>query len=325
MVKKFSDILVYENKVPVEFITCNKYDIINEANETTETDGETEYTPNQEQPGIPKFSIKGIEGIEDIPINKPMKPNIKLLTKAIKYGMIFLITYKGLKDEHNTGHERVVYPMVLGKSMKGVILLRGWHLKGWSVSNNAEVQKQWRMFRFDLIKSMIFTGSFYRLPPAGYNMHDKGMRGGIIARADFNEIRRNQQELLKSKEIQNRKDIEFGGKEGEENKPEFSTIRVKSSGTQLDLMNPYDNPYIKDQQNAANLRITLLKTIYGDKYIAVLDALGKPGNTVKVLDGKGRSLGIYTVLDAISGEKLKKIKKVKGNTVFDLHFFDKKV
>ena len=42
---------------------------------------------------------------------------------------------------------------------------------------------------------MTFTGSFYRLAPIGYNMNDKGMRGGIIAKADFNEIRKNQQTL----------------------------------------------------------------------------------------------------------------------------------
>ena len=153
-------------------------------------------------------------------------------------------------------------------------------------------------------------------------MHDKGMRGGIIASADFNVIRQHQQELLKTKEIQNREDIEMGGKEAQ---VEFNTVRVKTSGTQIDLENPYDNPYIKDQENADNLRLTFLKTIYGDKYICVMDALGKPNNIVKIVDGKNKSLGTYRVLDSIDGKTLKKIKKVKGNTVFDLHFFDKKL
>ena len=314
MVEKFSDILLYENTTPVEYIIRNNYyDLITE---------DDEYIPKSVQAGIPRFSIKGIEGIEDIPINKPIKPTEKMIIKAIKYGMVFLITYKGAKDEHNTGHERVIYPMVFGRSSVGKLLIRGYHLKGWSVSNNRNIEKIWRMFRYDRIKSIIFTGSFYRLPPTGYNMHDKGMRGGIIARADFNEIRKNQSSLLKTKEIQNRKDIEIGAEEG---KSEFNTIRVKSSGTQLDLTKPYDNPYIKDQETAVNLRLTFLKTLYGDKYIAILDALGKPGNTVKVLDGKGKSLGIYKVLDSIGGDVLKKISKVKGNTIFDLHFFDKKL
>ena len=56
-----------------------------------------------------------------------------------------------------------------------------------------------------------------------------------------------------------------------------------------------------------------------------MDALGKPNNIVKIVDGKNKSLGTYRVLDSIDGKTLKKIKKVKGNTVFDLHFFDKKL
>ena len=316
MIEKFSDLLTYNNLTPVEFIITQTYEsniVINEDNE---------YIPKSVEAGIPRFSIKGIEGIEDIPINKPIRPTEKMFIKAIKYGMIFLITYKGAKDNHTSGHERVIYPMVLGRSSVGKLLVRGYHLKGWSVSNNRDIDKIWRMFRLDRVKSMIFTGSFYRLPPTGYNMHDKGMRGGIIARADFNDIRKNQQSLLKTKEIQNIKDIQIGGTE---EKPEFNTIKVKSSGTQIDLLDPYDNPYIEDQKDAANLRLTFLKTLYGDKYMAILGALGKPGNTVKVLDGKGKSLGIYKVLDSIGGDTLKKIKKVKGNSIFDLHFFDKKI
>ena len=319
MIDKLSDILVYENATPVEFIIRNNTYLIKEAQDETDP---TEYIPKPEGAGIPRFSIKGVEGIEDIPINKPLKATEKIIIKAIKYGMIMLITYKGAKDNHNSGHERIIYPMVIGRSSVGKILIRGYHLKGWSVSNNRNIDKIWRMFRLDRIKSITFTGSFYRLPPSGYNMHDKGMRGGILAKAYFNEIRANQQTLLKTKEIQNRKDIEIGGEEG---KAEFNTIKIKTSGTQLDLMNPYDNPYIKDQKNAVNLRLTFLKTIYGDKYIAVMDALGETGNTVKVIDGKGKSLGIYKVLDSIGGDVLKNIKKVKGNTIFDLYFFDEKV
>jgi hypothetical protein len=316
MIEKLSDILLYENTKSIEFILCKSHVLLME---------DKEYIPLPENPGIPRFTIKGLDGIENIPINKPLKPTEDLFKKAIKYGMIFVVSYKGKKDTHNKGHERVIYPMVLGRSSPGSggnLILRGYHLDGWSVSNNDNISKMWRLFRFDKFISVTFTGSFYRLPPEGYNQHDKGMRGGILASADFNVIRKNQQELLKTKEIQNREDIEIGGKEGQ---VEFNTVRVKTSGTQLDLDNPYDNPYIKDQENADNLRLTFLKTIYGEKYICVMDALGKPGNHVKVLDGKNKSLGVYKVLDCIDGKTLKMIKKVKGNTIFDLHFFDKKI
>jgi hypothetical protein len=234
--------------------------------------------------------------------------------------MVFLINYKGAKDKHFAGHERVIYPMVLGRSQKGKELVRGYHLNGWSVSANRHINKIWRMFRLDRVLSITFTGSFYRLPPQGYNMNGKGMRGGIVAKADFNEIRKNQQALLKAQEIQNKEDISLG-----EETRQFATIRVKTTDTKIDLNNPLDNPYVNNMKDIANVRKSFLKSIYGSKYFAILGALGQAGNTVKVLDEKGTNLGVFKVMDSIAGETLKKIKRVKGNAIFDVYLFDKKV
>ena len=292
----------FYNKKPVEFVVKEHYDLIED----------NEY--------IPRFSLKNVKDIADIPINEPIKYSDSIAMKAIKYGMIFLINYKGEKDNHFAGHERVVYFMVLGRSTQGKTLLRGWHLNGWSVSQKRHINKIWRLFRTDRILSMTFTGSFYRLAPAGYNMNDKGMRGGIIARADFNEIRRNQQNLIKQNKIQNREEVTLGDEERK-----FVTIRVKKTETQLDLTKPFENSYINNSKDMVNVRISFLKSIYGNKYIAVLGALGQPGNTVKVLDDKGINIGVYKVLDSITGQVLKNIKKVKGNTIYELYLFDKKV
>jgi hypothetical protein len=292
----------FYNKKPVEFVVKEHYDLIED----------NEY--------IPRFSLKNVKDIADIPINEPIKYSEQLMIKAIKYGMIFLINYKGEEDKHFAGHERVIYPMVLGRSTQGKTLLRGWHLNGWSVSQKRHINKIWRLFRTDRILSMTFTGSFYRLAPAGYNMNDKGMRGGIIARADFNEIRKNQQNLIKQNKIQNREEVTLGDEERK-----FVTIRTKKTDTQLDLTKPFENAYINNSKDMTNVRISFLKSIYGNKYVAVLGALGQPGNTVKVLDDKGINLGVYKVLDSITGQVLKNIKKVKGNTVYDLYLFDKKV
>jgi len=210
--------------------------------------------------------------------------------------------------------------MVLGRSSKGKTLLRGWHLNGWSVSQKRHINKIWRLFRTDRILSMTFTGSFYRLPPNGYNMNDKGMRGGMIAKADFNEIRRNQQSLVNQNKIQSREEVTIGDEERK-----FATIRVKDSESQLDLNNVMENAYINNIKDTSNLRISFLKSIYGNKYIAVLGALGQPGNTVKVLTDKGTQLGVYKVLDSVTGDVLKSIKRVKGNVLYDLYIFDKKV
>lgn len=292
----------FYNKKPVEFVIKENYDLIED----------NEY--------IPRFSLKNVKDISNIPINEPVKYSDELMIKAIKYGMMFLINYKGEKDTHFAGHERVVYPMVLGRSQQGKTLLRGWHLNGWSVSNKRHINKIWRLFRTDRILSLTFTGSFYRLPPAGYNMNDKGMRGGIIARADFNEIRRNQQNLVQQNKIQNREEVTMGDEQRK-----FVSIRVKETETQFDLLKPMENAYINNIKDTAGLRISFLKSIYGNKYIAVLGALGQPGNTVKVLTEKGINLGVYKVLDSITGQVLKSIKNVKGNSVYDLYLFDKKI
>ena len=291
----------FYNTKPVEYVLKEKYDL------------------KEDNVYVPRFKLSKAEDIAKIPINEPLKPTQEIFIKAIKYGMVFLINYKGEKDGHFAGHERVIYPMVIGRSLGGKILIRGYHLNGWSVSGNRHLTKIWRMFRLDRVLSMTFTGSFYRLPPAGYNMNDKGMRAGIIAKADFMEIRKNQQSLLKAQEIQNKDDVSL---DSERN---FVTIKVKGTATNMDLMNPLDNPYVNNMKNIANVRITFLKSIYGSSYYAILGALGQPGNTVKIIDDKNRNMGVFKVLDSISGETIKRIKKVKGNTLFDVLIFDKKL
>ena len=292
----------YYNTKPVEFVVKERYELI-EDNEF-----------------IPRFSLKNVKDIANIPINEPIKYSEQMMIKAIKYGMIFLLNYKGEEDSHFAGYERVIYPMVLGRSSKGKTLLRGWHLNGWSVSQKRHINKIWRLFRTDRILSMTFTGSFYRLAPAGYNMNDKGMRGGMIARADFNEIRRNQTNLVTQNKIQNREEVTLGGEERK-----FATIVAKDTETQLDLTKALENSYINNIKDTSTLRLSFLKSVYGNKYVAVLGALGQPGNTVKIQSEKGVQIGVFKVLDSITGQVLKNIKNVKGNTIYDLYLFEKKL
>ena len=293
----------YYNNKPVEYVLKEAYNDLKEDREF-----------------VPRFSLKNIKDFQDVPINEPIKYDEKILIKAIQYGMIFLINYKGEKDKHFAGHERVIYPMVLGRSSKGKLLIRGGHLNGWSVSKNRHINKIWRLFRADRILSMTFTGSFYRLAPTGYNMNDKGMRGGIIAKADFNSIRRNQQNLVQQNVVQNREEVTLS-----EETRKFVTIRVKNTDSKLDLTKPLENAYINNLKNVQNVRISFLKGIYGNQYVAILGAMGEPGNTVKIIDEKGKNLGVFKVLDSTTGQVLKSITKVKGNTLYDLYIFDKKI
>lgn len=292
----------FYNKKPVEFVVKEHYNLIEDH----------EY--------IPRFSLKNVKDIANIPINEPIKYSEQVMSKCIRYGMVMLINYKGDKDKHFAGHERTLYPMVLGRSSQGKILLRGWHLNGWSVSQRRHINKIWRLFRTDRILSMTFTGSFYRLAPAGYNMNDKGMRGGIIAKADFSEIRRNQQNLVNQNKIQNREEITLGGEERK-----FATIVVKETESQLDLTKVMDNAYINNIKDTNTLRVSFLKSVYGNKYVAVLGALGQPGNTVKIQTDKNQQIGVFKVLDSVTGQVLKSIKNVKGNTLYDLYLFEKKL
>lgn len=297
---KLKQLKDYYNTKTVEFVIKENYELV------------------EDREFVPRFSLKNVKEISNIPVNEPIKYSDKIMTTAIKYGMVMLINYKGEKDSHFSGHERVIYPLVLGRSSKGKILLRGWHLNGWSVSNKRHVNKIWRLFRTDRILSITFTGSFYRLAPAGYKMNDKGMRGGIIAKADFIRIRKNQQDLINQNKIQNRDEITMG-----DDKRKFVTVDVTNTETELDLTKPLDNTYIKSIKDFRTTRISFLKSISGKEYIAILGALGQPGNTVKVMINN-KSLGVFKVMDSITGNVLKSIKRVKGNSVYDLYVFDKK-
>lgn len=299
---KFNDI--YNNK-PVEFVFNQFLNLIKE---------DVAY--------VPRFSMKDIEIFKNIPVNEPVKYSDDLIVKAIQYGMIITVQYKGEKDKHFSGHERSVYPLVLGKSSKGKPLLRVYHLRGWSVSSNKHVEKIWRLFRTDRILSITFTGSFYRLPPDGYNEQDKGMVGGIIARANFAEIRKNQMTLLKTQTIQNKDEVTITKTDKDLG---ISSVRVKPTDTILDLNNPLDNGYVNNIKDVKNIRITFLKSVYGNKYIAILGAIGEPNKTVRVVNERGTTIGVFRTLDSVSGDSLKKIKKVKGNTTYDLYIFDKKL
>lgn len=296
------EIKSYFNKKPVEFI-------IKENNKLRE---DNEY--------VSRFKLKNYTELAGVPINEPMKPTNDIMVKAIKYGMIFIFNYKGEKDKYFAGHERALLPLVIGRSSKGKFLLRAYHLSGWSVSSNRHIKKVWRLFRMDRVLSITFTGSFYRLPPSGYNMEDKGMRGGIISRADFNEIRKNQQNLVKKEEIQNKDDVTM-----KEEGRSFATVKIKATNTKLDLMNALDNAYINNVKDLRNTRISFLKSIYGNKYIAIIGAIGSPGDTVKILDDRGINLGVFKVLESTTGDVLKRIKNIKGNKIYDLYIFDKKM
>jgi hypothetical protein len=268
--------------------------------------------------------------IKGFPINKPMKFNEQLLKTAIKYGLVILLSYRGEKDKWKGGRERTIQPMVLGvnRNTKNM-LLRGWHLEGWSVAKKADTKKVWRLFKTDNIISMTFTGNFFRLPPQGYKMNDRNMTERIIASADFNKIRINQDSLLKTGKIQSEDDTTIAQESGA-----VINIELTNTGSIIDMKSPFKNKII-NKKNLDTIRFTndpitkslkfsLLKSVFGNKFIMVVGAAGTLNRQIKVYDGK-KLLGNYKCIASFLGEDLPKNKILNNKSVFDLYVFNRKI
>lgn len=286
----------------------NKSYSLLEANDTTEF--------------VPRFTLKKYTNplFQQFPPNKELKYDRDLMIKAMEYGMIIMIQYRGADDNFYMGRSRVIYPMCLGTSSKGRPLLRAYHIKGWSYSQNKNTEKVWRMFRTDRIMSMSFSGSFFRLTPEGYNALDRGMRGGIIKSVNIDEVRNNQKKLADSGSIQAKKEVVLDEKQGR-----IVVVETINSETILDLTNPFENKNI-DKNNLKLIRMTFLKsTNDNNKGLCILGAYGQKGNTVKI-SSSGKYLGTYKVIKATFGDALGKphLRAIDGISKFDLHMFVKK-
>lgn len=270
---------------------------------------------------VPKFSMKKFTDpiFQKLPPNKEVKYDRDLMVMAMEYGMVLQLQYRGEDDSFVQGRSRIIVPCCLGTSMKGKPLLRAYHLMGFSLSNNKNIEKIWRMFRTDRILSMKFVGSFYRLAPEGYNQNDKGMRGGIIKSIDFNEVQNNQKKLVDSGAIQNKKEVVIN----EKNK--VGVVEVQNTNSVLDLMKPFDNPNI-DEKNKSILRMTFLKNTSNNKVICILGAISTKGTIVK-LTSKGSNIGTYRVMRSSMGDGLglPHLRYLEGFNRFDVYVFIRKV
>ena len=265
------------------------------------------------------------EIIKDFPVNKEIQFNRDLMIKAIQFGMIILINYRGDKDKWRGGRERVICPLVFGINKNtGNMLVRGWHLDGWSVSLKRNTKKVWRLFKTDNIMSMMFTGDFFRLPPKGYKRNDRVMTEITYVAADFNVIRRNQFKLVQQGLIEDEEETEIV-------KSEATAIEIKNTETRIDLNNIWANQYF-NKKNQDILKVSILKSIIGNDYIAVLGAQGSKGGIVKVYEGrklKGSYKVILSVPDKASSQKfinqISKYRKVDNVSDFPLYTFVKKM
>jgi hypothetical protein len=248
--------------------------------------------------------LEGADLIKEWPINKAIQPNLKKLVKAIRYGMVIMIEYKGAEDDHPSGHERVIYPMVLGKSKDGKYLLRGYHFTGWSMSERSVTDKVWRMFRGDRIKNMTFTGSFYKLAPDGYNKNDSGM-ATIVVKADINNIIRNQEK------IKGNADLEFD----DEANPSASPKQSISELTVEQVVEENIGGVLLDEQTIGTLdTIHIYKAVFEDEHIALINLTEVP-NIVVIKKEAESAKGRYKLISEVSFDELMDT-KINTNDIY---------
>lgn len=265
------------------------------------------------------------ELIKDFPANEPIKFDKAKMIKAIQFGMIILINYRGDKDTWRGGRERIICPMVIGKNVNTQnILIRGWHLDGWSVSMKKNTKKVWRLFKADNILSMMFVGDFFRLPPVGYKRNDRVMSEITYAAADFNVIRRNQFKLVQQGLIEDEEETKIKEKG-------ITSVEIKNTNTTLDLNNIWANEYF-DKKNQGYIKISFLKSVIGNDRIVVLGAQGGKGSLVKFYEGR-KLMGSYKVILSLPDptsknsfmNQVNKYKTIDNQREWKLYTFVKKM
>jgi len=98
------------------------------------------------------------------------------LQRAIKNLDVIVITYDG--DEPGGKGYRTVYPVCLGRSLKGNMVLRAYEPEGasHSVAIGEKVLPGWRLFRVDKTFTFQRTGEKFNTLPDNYNPNgDKSM------------------------------------------------------------------------------------------------------------------------------------------------------
>lgn len=264
---------------------------------------------------VPRFTLKDTDLFPNFPINEPTKPSLELLKMCLDYGMIINIDYKGDGDSKFSGHNRTIYPMALGLSKDGKPLLRGYHLKGWSLSNGKVIEKEWRLFRIDRILNMSFSGAFFRLAPAGYNVSGDKSMTKLIKNANFITIRKNQEILIKKKEIdlQDRVVID-----------KLNAIYTKDLNYNLKLSDPWKDNIIPKNDSKA-IYLTFAKPVIDSTTEPAIVVVGTNivKNKVFKLYVNNKLVGSYKSIENIMANELDDMQNTLDNySEFKMYLFE---
>lgn len=101
-----------------------------------------------------------------------------LMAKAIREGWEVGISFQSDNDKYKMpiAKARIIYPVAMGLSKKGNLVIRAYHKigqseggarlaqkKGLKNYRSTEVKNEWRLFKASGIKNMWFTGDFFKL------------------------------------------------------------------------------------------------------------------------------------------------------------------
>lgn len=188
-----------------------------------------------------------------------------LMAKAIREGWEVGISFKSDNDKYKMpiAKTRVIYPVAMGLSKKGNLVIRAFHKIGQSESGarsaekigmknyrSTEVKDEWRLFKASNIKNMWLTGDFFKLENvSGYKeTGDKGMtvvelqakksQVSKFQKDYYNNIKKSTEKQPSTVIVKN-KPFEKVAKEPVQ---QVTKTRVKSpEKVQGDLNNPQDN------------------------------------------------------------------------------------
>jgi hypothetical protein len=195
--------------------------------------------------------------------NKRVPFSKDLMAKAIREGWEVGIIFKSDNEKYKMpiAKTRVIYPVAMGLSKKGNLVIRAFHKIGQSESGarvaqrigmknyrSTEVKNEWRLFKTSNIKSMWLTGDFFKLEDvSGYReTGDKGMTV-VEIKAIKKQVAKFQKDYFKKI-----KDIE---------KPKPSTVIVKNKPNEKVAKEPVPKTTVDNTTNKIQTQNTITPAV----------------------------------------------------------------
>lgn len=176
---------------------------------------------------------------ERVPFSKDM------IITAIKEGREMGMLFKADNEKYTgkVAKYRIIYPVAMGISKKGNLVIRAFHKLGQSEieairtgKRSAEVENTWRLFNAKNIKSIWFTDNFFRGPLEGYNHSGDKSMINIEIKANFPSIIKFQDDYIKnmkSKQAQDKKRKNIVQLFKQEQQPPDNTTQQNIQNNQL--------------------------------------------------------------------------------------------